>query len=70
MLEHITNPSTNDTTSDNLQPFPDIIELPELAKRVRQLQSADPDPYGLHRLPLDLRMIYIEHFLLTGYYLI
>lgn len=64
MLEHLFNKKTDHTPHDNTLPLPDLIELPELRSRVRQLQSADPDPYGLHGLSLE------HNYLLTGYYLI
>ena len=42
----------------------------ETEKRIHYLQSADPDPYGLHKIPIETRLVYMEHYLITGNYLI
>ena len=47
----------------------DVFEQ-ETTKRIRYLQSADPDPYGLHKIPIETRLVYMEHYLITGNYLI
>jgi hypothetical protein len=38
----------------------------EIDRRIHNIQSVDPDPYCLHRIPFSLRLHYIEEYLLTG----
>lgn len=67
MLEHLFTSITDSTPTDN---YPDLDDERDLIRRVRNLQSADPDPYGLHKIPIQTRLIYMEHYLITGNYLI
>jgi len=67
MLEHLFNQSTKATYSADSTDTNDEIDL---ATRLRDIQSADPDPYGLHKIPIETRLVYMEHYLITGNYLI
>lgn len=67
MLEHLFTPRTDITLRDK---YPDLDDERDLIRRIRYLQSADPDPYGLHNIPIETRLVYMEHYLITGNYLI
>lgn len=41
-----------------------------LTARLENALTADPDPYNYHDLTLEHRLVYIEHYLLTGLYAI
>lgn len=77
MLEHLFDntllPSESTKSLPTLDDLSDhVFEIfeTEIEKRIRYLQSADPDPYGLHKIPIETRLIYMEHYLITGNYLI
>jgi len=77
MLEHLFDQQHQCTETDASYTFDlydeygDSFNLKqETEKRIRYLQSADPDPYGLHNIPIETRLVYMEHYLITGNYLI